>query len=151
MLVPAAMLSRRSGRLWVIMMIAVRNAAISGQPSANTQRGRALITLREMVLKGEFRAGDRIEEIELSRRLGVSKPILKSAIERLVLEGLLELTSTGTYTARRFTVQDIRDAILARGSLEGLAARLAAKRAQDRTQMESSRRVNRGLSPAQGS
>jgi TetR/AcrR family transcriptional regulator, cholesterol catabolism regulator len=116
--------------------------------TATTVRGRALIALREMLLKGEFPPGKRLEEVELSRRLCVSRPVLRSVLDRLSSEGLLELAAPGGYTARRFTLEDIRDAILARATLEGLAACLAAKRFQDRTELEAARKLNAELAEA---
>jgi len=58
--------------------------------NASTRRGRALLSLREMLLKGAFPPGKRLEEVDLSRRLVVSRPILPSLLDRLSFEGLLE-------------------------------------------------------------
>src|SRR5579872_6424682 len=113
--------------------------------NASTRRGRTLLALREMLLKGAFPPGKRLEEVDLSRRLAVSRPILRSVLDHLSLEGLLESGPSGGYAARRFTLDDIRDAILARSTLEGLAASLAAKRIQDPTELEPARKLNAEL------
>jgi DNA-binding GntR family transcriptional regulator/AcrR family transcriptional regulator len=113
-----------------------------------TQRGRALVALREMVLKREFPAGKRIEDIDLSRRLGVSRRILNSTLEQLWSEGLLQPLPSGGYAARTLTLEDIRDAILARSTLEGLAASLAAERFQDASELELARKLNAELGEA---
>lgn len=113
--------------------------------SATTVRGRALIALREMLLRGDLPPGKRIEEIELSRRLGVSRPILGALLEHVSSEGLIEAIDSGGYAPRHFTLEDIRDAILARSTLEGLAASLAAKRIHDPAELEPARKLNAQL------
>ena len=111
-------------------------------------RGRTVLALREMVLKGQLAPRKRIEEFDLSRRLGVSRPVLRSALDHLASEGLLEPTASGGYAARYFTLEDIRDAILARSALEALAAGLAARRIQDPAELEPARQLNARLSEA---
>src|SRR5215831_4540658 len=96
--------------------------AMNAADATTTPRGRTLLILREMVLRGKFPPGQRVEEVELARRISVSRPILRSALDRLTSEGLLEQLPSGGYAARHFTLEHIRDAILARASLEGLAA-----------------------------
>jgi AcrR family transcriptional regulator/DNA-binding GntR family transcriptional regulator len=119
--------------------------ALSPSNPAATARGRALLALREMLLRGELPPGKRIEEIELGRRLGVSRPILAFLLEHVSSEGLIEATDSGGYAPRHFTLEDIRDAILARSTLEGLAASLAAKRIQDPSELEPARKLNEQL------
>lgn len=94
----------------------------------SSQTINALITLREQILNGELAPGERLLELALVERLGVSRTPIRSALTRLAEEGLLEEMSGGGYAVREFTVRDIEDAIEARGSLEGMAARLAAER-----------------------
>jgi GntR family transcriptional regulator of vanillate catabolism len=103
------------------------------------------MNLREMVLRGEFGPGERISEIPLSRRLGVSRTPIRLALERLAQEGLLEPTGTGGFRVREFTVRDIWDAIEARGVLEGAAARLAAERLTDFRELDPLRRIDNEL------
>lgn len=119
-----------------------------GLSGASTLRGRSLVTLRDLLLRGSYSPGKRLEEIELSRRLGVSRPILKSVLEHLSAEGLLTVSPEGGYAVRRFTFDDIRDAILARSALEGQAAGLAAKRIQDPSELEGARKLNAAMAEA---
>ncbi|HTU88263.1 MAG TPA: GntR family transcriptional regulator [Solirubrobacteraceae bacterium] len=89
---------------------------------------RAVLRLRELILRGEFAPGERMSELRLVQRLGVSRTPLRLALAALEHEGLLrELESRG-YVVREFTESDIADAIELRGVLEGTAARLAAER-----------------------
>ncbi len=90
--------------------------------------GRALFGLREMLLRGDLHAGDRLSEIPLAAKLGVSRTPVRLALERLAHEGLLEVLPSGGFLVRRFELTDVWDAIEMRGILEGTAARLAAER-----------------------
>jgi GntR family transcriptional regulator of vanillate catabolism len=98
-----------------------------------------------MLLRGEFTPGQRISEVPLGQRLGVSRTPVRLALERLVQEGLLEPTGSGGFRVREFTVRDIWDAIEARGVLEGAAARLAAERLSDFRELDPLRRINAEL------
>jgi DNA-binding GntR family transcriptional regulator/AcrR family transcriptional regulator len=115
---------------------------------ANTQRGRALVALRKMLLAGTVPRSKRLEEIDLGRQLMVSRPVLRSILEELLSEGLLEPATSGGYAVRQFTLDDIRDAILARSSLEGLAAGLAAKRLRRPSELDKARKLNAELGAA---
>jgi GntR family transcriptional regulator of vanillate catabolism len=89
---------------------------------------RALARLRELIVGGELKAGERVTELALVERLEVSRTPVRAALQRLQEEGLLEALSSGGYAVRDFSEADIHDAIELRGTLEGLAARLAAER-----------------------
>jgi GntR family transcriptional regulator of vanillate catabolism len=93
-----------------------------------SQTGRTLLNLREMLLKGDFQSGERISELPLVARLGVSRTPIRLALDRLSHEGLLEVSPSGGFVVREFTLADIWDALEVRGLLEGAAARLAAER-----------------------
>lgn len=89
---------------------------------------RALLRLRELIVSGELPADLRIPELALVERLGVSRTPVRAALARLAEEGLLKALAGGGYAPRDFSETDIVDAIELRGTLEGLAARLAAER-----------------------
>jgi GntR family transcriptional regulator of vanillate catabolism len=96
--------------------------------SGTSQSVLAQQRLRELILSGELPAGMRILEVPLSERLGVSRTPVRTALVRLEQEGLLEGLPNGGYRVRHFSEHDVRDAIELRGTVEGLAARLAAER-----------------------
>src|SRR5438128_7775215 len=98
--------------------------------------GRTVLHLRELILKGEFGPGERISEHPLSARLGVSRTPIRLALERLAHEGLLEPYPTGGFIVRQFTLEDIWDGVEIRGLLEGGAARLAAERLSDESELD---------------
>lgn len=100
----------------------------NASPESASQTGRALLKLREMLLRGDFQPGARISELAMVARLGASRTPIRLALDRLQHEGLLEASPSGGFVVRAFTVADIWDALEMRGLLEGAAARLAAER-----------------------
>jgi GntR family transcriptional regulator of vanillate catabolism len=110
-----------------------------------SQHERALVGLRTMLLKGEFRPGDRIAEVPLAAKLGVSRTPLRLALERLQNEGLLEAIPSGGFAVCKFSLEDVWDAIEVRGVLEGTVARLAAERLSDVRQLEKAKAINEDL------
>jgi GntR family transcriptional regulator of vanillate catabolism len=89
---------------------------------------RAVLGLRELILRGEFTPGERLSELRLVEQLGVSRTPVRLALAALEHEGLLRGLASRGYVVREFTQSDISDAIELRGVLEGTAARLAAER-----------------------
>jgi GntR family transcriptional regulator of vanillate catabolism len=88
-----------------------------------------------LLLKGEFRPGERLSELALVERLAVSRTPIRLAFDRLAHEGLVAPNPSGGFVVCEFTVGDIWDAIEMRGVLEGTAARLAAEGFSDTTQL----------------
>ena len=98
----------------------------------DSQQSRVLVQLRDMILKGEFRPGERLAEIPLAEQLGASRTPVRLALGSLEHEGLIEPSPSGGYQMRRFTSQEIADAIRLRGVVEGFAARLLAEEGASR-------------------
>lgn len=96
-----------------------------------SQSVKAQLRLREMILAGELAGGARIAELAIVEKLGVSRTPIRAALMRLEQEGLLQRLAGGGYAVRTFSEADVADAIALRGTLEGLAARLAAERGVD--------------------
>ncbi len=93
----------------------------------NSNQSKVLVQLRDSILKGEFVPGQRLAEIPLAEKLGVSRTPVRLALTSLEHEGLIEQSPSGGYQMRRFTAQEIADAIQVRGLVEGFAARLLAE------------------------
>lgn len=107
------------------------NARIPLPPAdepGGSQAVKAQLRLREMILAGDLPGGARIAELALVERIGVSRTPIRAALMRLEQEGLLEVLPNGGYAVRTFSERDVADAIELRGTVEGLAARLAAER-----------------------
>jgi GntR family transcriptional regulator, vanillate catabolism transcriptional regulator len=112
-----------------------------------TQMTRALLALREQILSGEFKPGERMSELPLVERLGVSRTPLRLALAALEHEGLLRVLPAGGYAVREFTLGDVRDAIELRGVLEGTACRFAAERGTTRRELRTLRAINESVEP----
>ena len=95
---------------------------------AGSQLVKAQLGLRELILTGKLPAGSRIAELAVVELLGVSRTPIRAALMRLEQEGLLQALPSGGYAVRTFSEREVADAIELRGTLEGLAARLAAER-----------------------
>jgi GntR family transcriptional regulator of vanillate catabolism len=94
----------------------------------NSQQTRALVRIREMILRGQLAPGARLAEAPLAEQLGMSRTPVRQALPVLAQEGLLDEHETRGYIVRGFSAADIRDAIDLRGVIEGLAARRVAER-----------------------
>src|SRR3712207_9361547 len=103
-------------------------AADKSQDRSLTQTMKAQFALRELVLRGELNPGERVSELQMVERLGVSRTPVRMALVRLEEEGLLEAIPSGGFAVRAFSEREVFEAIEIRGTLEGLAARLAAER-----------------------
>lgn len=88
-------------------------------------------TLRQAIITGEFAPGERLMEIALANRLGVSRTPVREAIRKLELEGLVVMIPRKGAEVARITEKDLRDVLEVRSSLEELAAELATERMND--------------------
>ncbi|WP_038209297.1 GntR family transcriptional regulator [Xenophilus azovorans] len=93
-----------------------------------SQAVRAQLQLREMILAGELPPGERVGEVAIVEKLGISRTPIRAALVRLEQEGLLEALPHGGFAVRSFSEREVADAIELRGTLEGLLARVAAER-----------------------
>jgi DNA-binding GntR family transcriptional regulator len=98
------------------------------QPLAAT-RQRVHGELRERILTGRLRPGDRLVERELAEDLGVSRVPVREAIRSLEAEGFLVVQSPRRVVVRQLARVDVEELFDVREALEGLAAGLAAARA----------------------
>src|SRR5262244_4244058 len=112
---------------------------------AESQIERTVMRLRELILTGEFGPGKRISEHPLTVRVGVSRTPIRLALERLAHEGLLEPYPTGGFIVRKFTLDDIWNGIEVRSLLEGGAARLAAERLVDDSELDPLRKSQKDI------
>ena len=87
--------------------------------------------MRDMIVSGELASGDRVNEIDLCGRLGVSRTPLREAVRTLASEGLIELVPSRGARIRRFSRDDVNGMLEAVAILECQAARLACERATD--------------------
>ena len=122
-------------------------AAVPRGNPASSQTTKATLGLRELVFDGELAPGERVPEVGLAERLGVSRTPLRIALAALAHEGLLEPLPGGGFVVREFTYRDVVDAIELRGVLEGTAARFAAERLSSPDELEPLQDAVRQLDP----
>src|SRR5579863_3261962 len=111
--------------------LTVRKLAVAKESRSSSQTARATLELREMLVDGRLRPGEKIREVPLSQQLNISRIPLHLALERLANEGFLEPLPKRGFRVQSFSVEDIHDSIELRGVLEGAAARMAAERLRD--------------------
>ena len=108
-----------------------------------SQIARAFVGVRELLMRGEFGRGERISELPMVARLGMSRTPIRLALERLAHIGFLDVVPTGGFAVRGFTITEVLDAIEVRAVLEGTAARLAAERLTDVSELSRLREYGR--------
>jgi DNA-binding GntR family transcriptional regulator len=84
--------------------------------------------IRERVLSGEFEPGERLPEERLSLELGVSRMPVREALRALAAEGLVSIEPRRGASVTAYTDSQVQELVEVRATLEGLNARLAAKR-----------------------
>jgi GntR family transcriptional regulator of vanillate catabolism len=94
----------------------------------DTQLARATVSIREMILRGRLKPGQRVTEVMLATLLGMSRTPVRQALPVLAREGLLVESGGRGYLVRTFTRTDILDAIDLRGVLEGFVVRRIVER-----------------------
>lgn len=85
-------------------------------------------TIRNAIISGNLKPGERLMEVQLAESLGVSRTPVREAIRKLELEGLVVmLPRKGAFVAD-LSVKDLTEVLEIRAALEGLAAGLASVR-----------------------
>lgn len=84
--------------------------------------------LKEMILSGELPPGSRLVEGQLATRLKISRTPVREALRQLITEHFVSRDERGGLAVHLPTRREIDDIYLIREVLEGLAARLAARR-----------------------
>jgi DNA-binding GntR family transcriptional regulator len=90
-------------------------------------RDQTVEVLREAIVRGEIRPGDRINEVELADKWGISRGPLREAIQRVGAEGLIEFQRNRGAFVRELSLDDVRLAYEVRQALEGAAAQRIAR------------------------
>lgn len=85
-------------------------------------------TLRKAILKGELKPGERLMEIALAERLGVSRTPIREAMRKLELEGLVVMIPRRGAQVANITKKDLNDVLEVRMGLETMVAEKACKR-----------------------
>ncbi len=84
--------------------------------------------LRRAILTGELKPGERLMEIHLAKKLGVSRTPIREAIHKLTLEGLATMTPRRGAEVAQITEKSMNDVLEVRRALDALCAELACDR-----------------------
>lgn len=96
--------------------------------NAKSLEERVYLLLEEAILTGEYTRGEALTEMALSKKLGVSRTPIRSALHRLAEDGLIDLTPNRGAVVLGVTNDDIVDIYKIRVRLEGLASAMATER-----------------------
>ena len=88
-------------------------------------------TLREAILKGELKPGERLMEMHLANKLGVSRTPIREAIRMLEQEGLAVTIPRRGAQVAKMTEKDLQDVLEVRDALDELAVACACERMTD--------------------
>lgn len=88
-------------------------------------------TLRQGILTGELKPGERLMEIHLANKLGVSRTPIREAIRKLELEGLVTMIPRRGAEVAQITEKSLRDVLEVRRALDALSVELACDRIND--------------------
>nr|BFE60198.1 GntR family transcriptional regulator [Dactylosporangium thailandense] len=101
------------------------------QPHSDTPATQAREALREAILRGEYLPGERLVEAQLSQRLGVSRFNVRTALQDLAADGLVEVQRNRGAVVRKVSVEEAIEISEVRMVVEGLVAARAATRVTD--------------------
>lgn len=85
-------------------------------------------TLRQAILRGELKPGERLMEIQLANKLGVSRTPIREALRKLELEGLVNMVPRNGAEVADITEKSLRDVLEVRKALEELSVQLACEK-----------------------
>lgn len=87
--------------------------------------------LRDRILKGEYKIGEKIKENQIATEFKVSRTPIREAFKQLENEGLIDYIPNRGCFAKGFTRQDIEDIYAVRKALEIMAVEWAVSRISD--------------------
>ncbi|HIW21184.1 MAG TPA: GntR family transcriptional regulator [Candidatus Dorea intestinavium] len=107
-------------------------------------------TLREAILRGELKPGERLMEVKLANKLGVSRTPIREAIRKLELEGLVKMIPRRGAEVAEITEKSLLDVMEVREALEELSVVLACERITEE-ELEELKRVAKRFEDASNS
>lgn len=100
--------------------------------------------LRERIMGGTISPGERLVESRLSDELGVSRMPVREALRQLAAEGLVTIEPRRGASVTAFAPEQVRELVEVRATLEGLNAKLAAQRHDEKQIAEMERILAEG-------
>lgn len=92
-----------------------------------TLRERILETIRDAIIKGSLRAGEKVAEPELAERFGISRTPIREAFRQLESEGYLKVIPRKGAVVAAFSEKDVEEFYAIKSILEGYAAKRACE------------------------
>ncbi|MDX2495723.1 MAG: GntR family transcriptional regulator [Desulfuromusa sp.] len=92
-----------------------------------TLREKILETIREAILKGDLKPGEKVAEPELAERFGISRTPIREAFRQLESEGFLTVIPRKGAVVAALSERDVQEYYAVKSILEGYAAELAAQ------------------------
>ena len=120
-----------------------RGAAIQAETIAD----KVYFLIRQDIVSGVFRPGERIHEKQLAAQLGISRTPIREALLKLEAEGVVACNSRRSYNVRVLSVDDVREIYETLGILEGAAA-AAVVNLLDDDDLSQLRQFNRQMATA---
>ncbi|PMR76117.1 GntR family transcriptional regulator [Billgrantia endophytica] len=99
-------------------------------------RDKVYAYLKDAILRGEYKAGDRLVERVLADRLNISRTPIREALFRLETQRFVRTVPRKGVVVNEITQAEILEVFMILASLESLAARLAAQKVDDRIAAE---------------
>jgi len=93
-----------------------------------TLREKILETIRDAILKGSLKPGEKVAEPELAERFGISRTPIREAFRQLESEGYLTVIPRKGAVVAALSEKDVDEFYAIKSILEGYAAELAATR-----------------------
>jgi DNA-binding GntR family transcriptional regulator len=103
----------------------------AGRKTAGTAMGRSYDGVRNLILTYEIKPNERINEVELAKHFGVSRTPIREALNRLVVERLLQFEPVVGFFRPKISAKEIVNLYELRVILETEGVRLATQRAED--------------------
>ena len=97
-----------------------------------TLREKILETIRDAILRGVMKPGERVSEPELADRFGISRTPIREAFRQLESEGYLQVIPRKGAVVATLSERDIEEFYAIKSILEGYAARMAAENLSDK-------------------
>ncbi|MEW6654189.1 MAG: GntR family transcriptional regulator [Bacteroidota bacterium] len=94
-------------------------------------RDRIVSSIRDSIIEGKIKPGERLMEPEVANMMGVSRTPLREAFLQLESEGFVKVIPRKGAVVTNTSLKDAEETYLIKGALEGIAARLAAEKIAD--------------------
>ncbi|WP_408007936.1 GntR family transcriptional regulator [Pseudalkalibacillus sp. A8] len=104
-------------------------------------RERAYRYLKDLILEGEFKPGDRLIERELATKLNISRTPIREALFRLESQGFVKTVPRKGVIVSNISEEEVIEVFTILSSLEVLAAKLAAQKMDEATQKEFDKKI----------